>query len=57
MLHAGDSVNVAVITSTNVQRVAIGLPGFLINATQVGAGKWTATYPFSVQGLPAGQTA
>ncbi len=56
VVHVGDNVNVAVITSTNVQRVAIGPPGFLMNATQVGAGKWTLSYPFSGQGFPAGQT-
>jgi hypothetical protein len=46
----------AIITSTNVQKVLVGPPGFTNAASQVGPGKWLAAYPFSTAGYPGGQT-
>jgi type II secretory pathway component GspD/PulD (secretin) len=56
VLHAGANVSVAAVTTSNVQKVTIGLGPTTVSLSSIGSGQWEATYPFSLAGLPPNQS-
>jgi type II secretory pathway component GspD/PulD (secretin) len=56
VLHAGTNVIVAAVTTSNVQKVTIGLGPTTVSLSSIGSGQWQATYPFSLAGLPPNQS-
>ncbi|MHB8141418.1 MAG: secretin N-terminal domain-containing protein [Vulcanimicrobiaceae bacterium] len=55
ILRSGVPVQISVLTTTNVQRVTVGYPGYLTTLSQVGPGKWQAAYSFNAAGLSSAQ--
>jgi hypothetical protein len=44
------------VTTSNVQKVTIGLGPTTVSLSSIGSGQWQANYPFSLAGLPPNQS-
>ena len=55
LVKNGTPVQVFVVTTSNVRRVTIGLPGFTTSLSQISPSNWQGIFNFSTSGLFAGQ--
>lgn len=53
VLHNGTPVTVSVITTTNVTRVTIGVPGATTSLEHIAPSRWQSTFAFNASGLSA----
>lgn len=55
VLHNGTPVQIFAITTTNVNKVTIGYPGYLVSLSQMAPSKWQGAYNFNAAGLVSSQ--
>jgi len=55
VLAALSKISVDAVTTTNVTRVTVGTLGRVVNLTQIGPGKWSASFPASQLALSSAQ--
>lgn len=55
LLRNGMPVQVSVVTSSNVQKVEVGYPGYMTTLSQIAPSRWQASYNFNASGLASSQ--
>jgi len=55
ILRNGSPVQVFAVTTTNVNKVTVGYPGYMVSLSQVGPSKWQGNYNFNAAGVVSSQ--
>ena len=55
LVRNGTPVQVSVVTSSNVQKVELGYPGYMTTLSQIAPSKWQALYNFNASGVVSSQ--